>query len=225
MLRIMIVDHRPIFREGLRKIFASQPDFRVVAEVTDGREAVRTASKVKLDIILLDSDMPEYMPADILLELNKSECSGYRILLAEELHQNEIIEALKLGARGFLRKDSTPELLVRCIRSVVAGQFWVDQESILRLVEILQNPSLAPKDSFGLTPREFQIVEAVVEGLQNRDIARRFSLSEQTVKNHLNRIFDKIGVSNRLELAMFVVNHNLLNKSHYTDPTPSPRNL
>ncbi len=177
-LRILIVDDHPIFRDGLRRVLSSEPDFYVVGEATGGGEAVRMACKVKPDIILLDNHMPGSTTTAILADLNNAKCCARTILMSEEL----------------------------------------DQDSVLRLVEILKNPLMAPKDCFGLTPRERQITEAIVDGLTNRDIAQQCSLSEQTVKNHLNRIFDKVGVSSRLELAMFAIHHGILNRNHGSPP-------
>ena len=217
-LRILIVDDHPIFRNGLRRALSSEPDFDVVGEATGGGEALRMACKARPDIILLDNHMPGSTTTAILADLNNAKCCARTILMSEELDQDEIIEALQLGARAVLGKNANTELFLKCIRSVIAGQLWVGQESVLRLVEILKNPLLAPKECFGLTPRERQITEAIVDGLTNRDIAQQCSLSEQTVKNHLNRIFDKVGVSSRLELAMFAIHHGILNRNHGSPP-------
>ncbi len=213
-LRILILDDHPIFRLGLKELFSSEPDFLVVGETTGGGDAVRMAYKVRPNVILLDNRMPGSSTANLLTEFNRAKCGARTVLMVDELRQSEIIEALQLGARGVLGKDSPPELFLKCVRAVIGGQFWIGQESVVRLVEILKDPSLAPKECFGLTPRELQITEAIVDGLTNRDIALQFSLSQQTVKNHINKIFDKVGVSSRLELAMFVVHHDILNGSY-----------
>jgi DNA-binding NarL/FixJ family response regulator len=222
-LRILIVDDHPIFRHGLRRVLSSQPDFRVVGEAGCGGEALQLAFKVRPDIILLDNSIPGSTTTAILADLNKAKCCALTVLMSEELDQDEIIDALQAGARAVLGKNANPEIVLKCIRSVVSGQLWVGQESVLRLVEILKNPLLAPKEYFGLTLRERQITEAIVEGLTNRDIAQQCSLSEQTVKNHLNRIFDKVGVSSRLELAMFAIHHGIPNRYHRSPPPAASR--
>src|SRR5206468_834222 len=209
-LRILILDDHPVFRVGLKKVFSSQPDFLVVGETTAGSDLLRMARKVKPDVIFLDNRIPGWSTAGLLSELDRVKCGASTVLMVDELRQSEILQALQLGARGVLGKDSPPDFFLKCVRSVTTGQYWIGQESVVRLVEILKDPSLAPKHSFGLTPRELQITEAIVDGLTNRDIANQFALSQQTVKNHINRIFDKVGVSSRLELAMFVVHHDSL---------------
>jgi len=124
------------------------------------------------------------------------------------------VEALQIGARGVVSKETATELLFKSIRTVVAGQYWVGRQEVSDLVAALRGLLPAGADersrSFGLTKRELEIVAAIVEGCTNRDIAQKFTLSEDTVKHHLTHIFDKLGVSNRLELAMFAVNHRLL---------------
>jgi two-component system nitrate/nitrite response regulator NarL len=207
--RILIVDSHPIFRQGLRNVISSESDLSVVGEATSGCQVVRMAGDLKPDVVLLDDRMPGSTTAEILAELNKFSRAARAVIMVDEIRQNEVLVALRLGARGLLSKESTPELLLRCIRSVTAGQYWIGRESVVQLVEIFKNPSLAPQRSFGLTERELQVIQAIVDGCTNREIARQFFISQQTVKHHLNKIFDKVGVSSRLELAMFAIHHNL----------------
>ena len=126
-----------------------------------------------------------------------------------------MLEALRLGARGVVLKDSAIGLLFKCIRTVMAGEYWVDRESVADLVLYLRQapePRSPAKKTFRLTPRELQVISTVVAGYPNKEIARRFSISEDTVKHHLSSIFDKCGVSNRLELAIFAINHHLVSE-------------
>ena len=137
------------------------------------------------------------------------------ILLTAGIEKEQIAQALQLGARGIVLKDASTDILLMSIRTVMNGQFWVGQDKVTDLVEILRTylpPVEGAKDStkrFGLTPRELDVVGSIVSGFTNRDIAKKFSISEQTVKHHLRNIFDKVGVSNRLELALFAINHSL----------------
>ena len=211
--RILIVDNQPIFRHGLRKVISSESDLCVVGEANGGSEVPRMAAALKPDVIILENQLPESATAGILGELNKLRLSAFPIVMVDEIRRTDVLENLRLGARGVLGKDSSPELLVRCIRNVAAGQYWIGPESVVHLVEILRNPSSATPKTFGLTERELQVVQAITDGCTNREIAEQFFISQQTVKHHLNKIFDKVGVSNRLELAMFVIHHGIVKNS------------
>ena len=214
LIRILIADDHPIVRDGLRRLLETEPDFRVVGQAADGREALRLASKLTPDILLLDLAMPRVPGLEVLRELSASESPVRTILLTAAIEKEQIIEALQIGARGVVLKESATELLFKSIRTVMAGQYWVGRAEVGDLVQTLRGliaSSGKPKEkSLGLTRRELEILSAVVGGLSNKEIARQFSLSEDTVKHHLSHMFDKLGVSNRLELAMFAVNHHLV---------------
>jgi DNA-binding NarL/FixJ family response regulator len=213
-IRILIADDHPIFRDGLRKLLEAEPGFKVVGEATDGAEAVRMVQEVKPDILLLDLAMPRMPGLEALRELMASSTFVRAILLTASIEKRQIVEALQLGARGVVLKESATELLLKSIRSVMAGQFWVGRESVVNLFKTLRElggapGEEAPQKKFGLTPRELEIISTIVTGYTNKDIAQKFSISEQTVKHHLTNIYDKLGVSTRLELALFAVNHRL----------------
>jgi len=158
--------------------------------------------------------MPRRPGLEALRELATWSIPVRTIILAAEVERAEIVEAIQLGARGVVLKESATEVLVECICSVMAGRYWIGKEKISDLVQALHSllPRVAARPapkSFGLTPRELDIVAAIVAGYMNKDIAQRFSISENTVKHHLTKIFDKLGVSNRLELALFAAEHQL----------------
>jgi DNA-binding NarL/FixJ family response regulator len=214
-VRVLIADDHPIFRDGLRKLLSEAPDFDVIGEAADGAEAVKLARQLKPDILLLDLAMPRLPGLEALRELAGSSGAMRTILLTAAIERSEIAKALQLGARGVVLKESATQLLFKSIRCVMAGEYWVGRGSVSDLVETLRElmPTGAGerrKKTFGLTRRELEIISTIVAGYANKDIAQKFSLSEETVKHHLTNIFDKTGVSNRLELALFAINHRLV---------------
>ena len=216
-VRIVIADDHPIFRDGLRRLLEAESGLRVIGEASNGAEAVKLSRQLKPDILLLDLAMPGHPGFEALRELgsNSSSSNALRIvLLTAAIEKNEIVEALQLGARGVVLKDSATQLLLKAIRSVMAGQYWVAREEVSNLLPYLQPLIKSSQQSerqrkFGVTRREIEIISGVVAGFTNKDIAEHFKISEDTVKHHLSNIFDKLGVSTRLELALFAVNQSL----------------
>jgi len=211
-IRLVIADDHPIFRDGLRRLLESDRRFEVIGEAGDGQEAVAQVVKLRPDILLLDLAMPRSSGLQALQELAELGVPVRPVLLTAEVDADESIRALKLGARGVILKESATQLLVRCLQSVMNGEYWVGHERVQDIVQHLRTAGRQsePAPASMLTRRELQIVSAIVEGASNKDIGQQFNLSEQTVKNHLSHIFDKVGVSNRLELALYAVHHKLL---------------
>jgi DNA-binding NarL/FixJ family response regulator len=211
-IRIVIADDHPIFRDGLRRLLETEQGMKVVGEACDGREAVKLATEIKPDILLLDLAMPKHTGLD--MSTNSGAGAVRIILLTAAAEKRQIVEALQLGARGVVLKDSATQLLLKAIHAVMSGEYWVGRESVSNLVLYLRNLMQSSSEEtkqkkFGLTPRELEIVAAVVAGYANKEIAEYFKISEDTVKHHLSNIFDKLGVSTRLELALFAVNQGL----------------
>jgi two-component system nitrate/nitrite response regulator NarL len=215
-IRILLADDHPIFRDGLRRLLEAEADLKVIGEACDGAEAVKMARQLKPDVMLLDLAMPRMPGLEALREMSSGPVSNSVrvILLTAAAEKKQIVEALQLGARGVVLKDSATQLLLKSIHTVMAGEYWVGRESVSNLVQYLRNlvqssGEEAKQKKFGLTPRELEIVSAVVAGYSNKEIAEYFKISEDTVKHHLSNIFDKLGVSTRLELALFAVNQAL----------------
>jgi len=214
-IRIVIADDHPIFRDGLRRLLEAEPGLKVIGEASDGSDAVKLARQLKPDVMLLDLAMPRQPGLEALRDLSTGGANGVKVILltaAAEKHQ--IVEALQLGARGVVLKDSATQLLLKSIHTVMAGEYWVGREAVSNLVQYLRMQMQASNEEsrqkkFGLTPRELEIVSAVVAGYSNKEIAEYFKISEDTIKHHLSNIFDKVGVSTRLELALLAVNQSL----------------
>ena len=200
----MIADDHAIFREGLRRLLISESDFAVVAEASDGKEAVSLARKLRPDVLLLDLAMPRVPGLEVLRELSKDEDPVYTILLTAAIQPFEVTCALQLGVRGIVLKASPPELLLKSIRSVSEGEYWVSGEILAASARFRQRPG----SHSGLTTRELEIISAIKAGSSNKDIAVKLSISEETVKRHLSNIYGKLGLSSRLELAIFASQHD-----------------
>jgi two-component system, NarL family, nitrate/nitrite response regulator NarL len=201
-IAIVIADDHPIFRDGLLRLLEAESDFRVVGSATDGYEAVTLVRSLKPDILLLDLAMPR-------------EPGAVRtILLTAAIEDAQKVAALLLGARGVVLKEAASSVLLECIRRVMAGDYWVDREPVASLADSLRlaRTDREERPRFGLTRRQIEIVKAIAGGATNRDIAARLGIREDTVKQHLTSIFEKCGVSNRLELALFALQHQLVEK-------------
>ena len=198
----------------MKRLLESEGEFKVIGEACDGIEAVAMARQLIPEVMLLDLAMPRRQGLDTLRELSSDARSVRVILLTAAAEKEQIVEALQLGARGVVLKDSATQILLKSIRAVMNGEYWVGRESVSNLVQYLRTlvtPASAfpQRNKYRLTPRELEIIAAVVAGFANKEVAQYFKISEDTVKHHLSNIFDKVGVSSRLELALFAVNQSL----------------
>jgi DNA-binding NarL/FixJ family response regulator len=213
-IRVVIADDHPVVRVGLRNMLQVDPLIQVVGEARDGVEALEMCRALQPDILLLDLAMPNVAGMDALRELTGGGLSTRTIVLTGLIEKRQVLEALQLGARGVVLKDAVVEHLTACIRAVMQGQYWLDGHPVQNLVQVLRDLAAQtappPRKTFGLTARELEVVNLITEGCTNKDIAKTFGISEETVKRHLTNIFNKLGVGNRLELALFALNHNLM---------------
>ena len=209
-IRIVIADDHSIVREGIRLILSTDKKFEVVGQAADGQEALDVCARLKPDILLLDVDMPRMSGLETLQNLSSRHSDVKVVVLTASINNRQIVEALQLGARGVIRKETPPRTLLHCLHAIFEGQYWLGQNAfsdLIRGIQSLGEP--AEKAKFGLTAKELKVIAAVLEGDTNKGIAERLKISEQTVKNHLTNIFNKLGVSNRLELALFANKHEL----------------
>jgi two-component system, NarL family, nitrate/nitrite response regulator NarL len=222
-IRIVIADDHPIFRDGLCKLLALEEDFEVVAQASDGRQVLDVIQQTEPDILLLDLKMPGLDGLATLQRLQSSKSKTRVIVLTASDDKNEFVQAMKLGTSGIVLKQTATELLIKSIRKVHAGEIWLDShttaEVIRRFVSADDMPATSASSPSSASPRERErsplsqrereIVALVAQGFKNKEMAEKMFISEQTVKNHLHNIFDKLGVSDRLELALYAIHNNL----------------
>jgi DNA-binding NarL/FixJ family response regulator len=213
MVRIVIADDHPIFRDGLRRLLEDEPSYAIVGEAANGHEVVRLVQERQPDIVLLDLAMPEVSGLDALRNLAAGGHTARVIMLTASIDNADAVTAIRLGARGVVLKEAATDVLISGINRVMSGEYWVGQGGATDRSRALEpliggGRTVAPV-SFDLTPREREIVAAVVAAFSNKDIARSLAITENTVKHHLTNIFDKLGVANRLELAMFALHHSI----------------
>jgi two-component system nitrate/nitrite response regulator NarL len=212
-VRIAIADDHPIFRDGLKRLLEAKAEYEVVGVVSDGDEALSIVAKTIPDVLLLDLAMPRMAGLVALRELRDRGTTTKIILCTAAIDKSEIVTALQLGAHGIVLKQSASDVLFKAIETAQEGHFWVGRKRVTELAstlrELAETSAQPTRKQFGLTPRELEIISVIIGGFSNGDIAQRFAISEKTVKHHLTNIFDKLGVSNRLELALFALHHNL----------------
>lgn len=216
-IRVMIADDHPIVRDGLKKLLSLEDDIEVVAVASDGREVLDQVAQHQPDIILLDLRMPNLDGITTLQTLHQKSCPAKVIILTASEDKNEFVQAMKLGARGIVLKQTASELIVKSIRKVHSGEIWLDSQTTAAVMRQFASPSSEPAPVQGgrvrerspLSAREREIVALVAQGYKNKEMAEKMFISEQTVKNHLHNIFDKLGVSDRLELALYAIHKGL----------------
>ncbi len=213
-IHILTASDRPIFLDAMRTLLQTNPEFRVVGEASDDETLLDLVREGMADILLLDWALSRQNDMRVLRDIATSEPSIRTLLVTVSPDNADILHALKLGVWGVVMRNSTTQMLFDGIYKVMAGQYWMGNEGVASLVEALRDLDWPAHNqtvnrNFGLTPREIEVITTIVAGYSNLDIAEKFSVSEHTVKHHISHIFDKLGVSNRLELALFAVNHQL----------------
>jgi two-component system, NarL family, nitrate/nitrite response regulator NarL len=217
-IRILIADRHFMFREVLRSLLEQEPEFCVVADTDDGEQLATLVGDRNPDILLMDVELRKRSGIEALRQIAEEQRTVRPIILTDEFNQGEIIQALLWGACGVLRKDVVTQLLFKSIRAVMAGQFWISRDDVSELVKNLRSlmamvEQNAQKQTSNLSAQQQQIVEAIVAGCTNREIAKDLAVCERTVKYHLSRICTKLGVSGRMELARYSLKNKVVREA------------
>lgn len=217
-IRVLLADDHPIVRDGLKKLLSLEDDIEVVGEAAEGRQVLERLQELEPDVLLLDLRMPNL---DGLSTLQAMQALGRKtkvIILTASEDKNEFVQAMKLGCQGIVLKQTPPDLIVKSIRKVHAGEIWLDSHTTAAVMRQFaqpmdSSPTAMPtgktRERSPLSQREREIVALVAQGYKNKEMAEKMFISEQTVKNHLHNIFDKLGVSDRLELALYAIHKGL----------------
>ncbi|HUY15019.1 MAG TPA: response regulator transcription factor [Terriglobia bacterium] len=209
-IRILIADHEAIFRIGLRRLFAVEEDLHVISEAEDADQAVRLASRLKPDLAFVQAEIFAQDSSDFIARIRRASPNCRVVVTINSLQDGEAIRFTKSGASGVILKSVHPDLFTRCARKVMDNEVWLPKADVAKMARILEtSPDHMPRPAETLTHREKMVISYLVEGLRNREIAEQLSISEQTVKNHLRAVYDKVGVSDRLELVLYTLHHHL----------------
>jgi len=214
-IKVLVADDHAVFRDGLRKLLEGADEILVVGEASNGNQCIKMLDKFKPDILLLDLRMPEKDGLAVLTEVNFESLPTRVIVLTAAEDDRDVVRAMRLGARGVVLKQSASDLLLKSIRQVHDGEIWLDNRMTAEVINAFKRSAESGqrREKPLLSDREKEVVQLVAQGFHNREIGEKLFISEQTVKNHLHNIFDKLGVSDRLELALYAIHHKLVDQA------------
>ena len=224
-IRVILADGQAIYRVGIRKIFAVEDDIRVVAQAETLAQAMAAAGKVQSDVVLLELAICSN-PMEAISEIIKRQPNAALVVLTPDMSKETTVEYLRRGVRGIVSRTITPDLLVRCVRRVASGETWLDNRGVNWLLDAYRNQAqqlISPTSKARLSEKELLIIGGVTKGLRNKEIAGEVGTTEQVVKNYLRKIYDKLGVSDRLELALYCIHHELLKHMPHKEPDQSAK--
>jgi len=213
-IRVIVADTQAIFRAGLRKIFALEDDIRVVGQAESLAQTVAAIQKFAADILIFEAALTTN-PPETVSELLRQAGSCRLVVVLQEPDQEMTLELFRRGAHAVVSREVEPEMLVECLRKVAQGEPWLEARAVGWVLEAYRTqgtrpPGMRPKAQ--LTPKEALIVSCVTQGMKNKEIAVRVGTTEQVVKNYLRKVYDKLGVADRLELALYCLNHRVAQK-------------
>ena len=210
-IRVMMIDGNALYCDAVSALIGAQKEFHLAGCCTSPQDARAAITKESPDVILLDLQSPEQSSLDLLRELPSLNNRSRAVGLSDFEDRDLIVEAMRLGARGFLLKHATTDLFLKCVRKVNAGEIWLDgrfAEAVLNAFGSYSPESKADNKN-EISIREMEVIGLVVQGYKNKDIADKLFISEKTVKNHLSAIFHKVGVTDRLELTLYAFEKRL----------------
>jgi DNA-binding NarL/FixJ family response regulator len=203
-IRLVLADDHPLVLDGLENLFRTEEDFQVIARCINGVETLQAVREHRPDVLVLDIRMPVKDGLEVVRELHKEKLPTRVVLLTAVLEERELLEAIRLGVQGIVLKEMAPQMLLRCIRKVHAGEQWIELRSAKQALEKLLRREAGTREvSAKLTPQEMTIVRLVAGGLRNKEVADKLHISEGTVKVHLHNIFEKLEVDSRLALLRY----------------------
>jgi len=209
-IRILIADREEVFRIGLQRLFGAEDDLRVVAQAEDNLQVARLAGQFKPDLLFVQAEIAAEGLGDLLAEVRQASPSSKVVITASGIPEDQILRHTKAGASGVILKSVAPYLFVKCARKVMDSEVWLPKRQVARMAEVLQSTQERPRrPADTLTGREKTIISYLIQGWKNREIGQQLSITEQTVKNHLRSIYDKVGVSDRLELVLYAIHQRL----------------
>jgi len=219
-MRVIVADSEAIFRVGMAKIFALEKDLDVVAQTDSLQQTLNVISNTPADVILFEAGLSPNPAESVSEVIRRSQIGTKIIIIAHYTGEEETVDYLRRGVRGILTRSVSPDLLVRCVRKVTAGETWLDNQGVNWVIEAYRNQAehgANHKHQLRLSEKEMMIIGGVTQGLKNKDIAMEVGTTEQVVKNYLRKIYDKLGVADRLELALYSMHRRLLDG--YTPPS------
>jgi NarL family two-component system response regulator YdfI len=208
VIRVLIADDHPVVREGLRSIMETAPDLTLVGEASDGVEAVRLASELSPDVVLMDLRMPGLGGIEAIEQIKARDPRVGIVILTTYDDDELIVRGLRAGARGYLLKDTSREVLFNAIRGVHGGELALPQSVADRVVAHLESPKVGPAEA--LSPRELEVLGLIAQGAGNKQIARRLKIAERTVKAYVTGVFNKLGVTTRAQAVAVALRRGLL---------------
>ena len=215
IIRVIVADTQAIFRAGLRKIFALEDDIRVVGQAETLAQAQTAIRKFSCDVVIMEAALTPN-PIDVISELMRQNLGVRFVVVTAGAEEELTLDLFRRGVQGIVSREVEPELLVDCLRKVAGGDIWLDPQAIRWVLEAYRNQNNRPagaRPKVQLTPKESIIVSCVTQGMKNKEIALRVGTTEQVVKNYLRKVYDKLGVADRLELALYCLNHHVVDGS------------
>jgi DNA-binding NarL/FixJ family response regulator len=211
-IRVIVADTQAIFRAGLRKIFALEDDIRVVGQAESLDQTIAAIQKFSADIVIFEAALTPN-PVDAVSDLLRQSAGCHIVVVLQEPDQEMTLDLFRRGAHGIVSREIEPEVLVECLRKVAQGEPWLESRAVAWVMQAYRTQGLRPSGSrpkVSLTPKESLIVSCVTQGMKNKEIALRVGTTEQVVKNYLRKVYDKLGVADRLELALYCLNHRVV---------------